>query len=163
MAASNNVTRLLQAKKIAYEAFDLPAGKLGAAETARLLDVPVHRVYKTIVITRERTGKPILAVIPGDHEVDLKALAAAVGEKKVRLPTEREAEKITGLQAGGISPLALLNRGFQILIDSASQAEAQVHVSGGQRGLNIRLAPSDLIRVTQARVAPISHPVDLSL
>ncbi len=160
---ANNVTRLLQAKKIPFEACELPVEKLGAAETAQLLNVPVHQVYKTIVITREKTGKPILAVIPGDHEVDLKALAGAVGEKKVHLPTEREAEKLTGLQAGGISPLALLNRGFQIVIDSAAQSEKFIHVSGGQRGLNIRLPAADLIHVTGARVALISQPGDLSL
>ena len=77
-------------------------------------------VYKTIVITRT-SGKPILAVIPGPNRVDLKLLAAALGEKKVTLPTEREAEALTGLQAGGISPLALVGKGFQVLIDSAAQ------------------------------------------
>jgi Cys-tRNA(Pro)/Cys-tRNA(Cys) deacylase len=155
---TNNVTRFLSSKKVAYEAFELAAEKLGAQETARILGVDVHQVYKTIVVEREKAGKAILAVIPGDHEVDLKALAQAVGEKKVRLPTEREAERLTGLQAGGISPLALLNKGFQIWVDASIQSEAHVHVSGGQRGLNIRLPSADLLRLTQARVAPISTP-----
>ncbi len=156
--AVNNVTRLLQARKIKFTAFDLPAEKLGAVETAQMLNVPVEIVYKTIVILREKPGKPILAVIPGDNEVDLKALAAAAGEKKVRLPTEREAEQITGLQAGGISPLTLLQRGFQIWIDAAVQAHPEVHISGGQRGLNIRLPSADLIKLTGARLATISQP-----
>jgi Cys-tRNA(Pro)/Cys-tRNA(Cys) deacylase len=93
------------------------------------------------VVTREGKGKPILAVIPGDKEVDLKRLAQAVGEKKVTLPTEREAENLTGLKAGGISPLALINRGFQVLLDSSAQSHPEIYVSGGQRGLNIRLPP----------------------
>jgi len=156
--AVNNVTRLLQSRKVPFTAFELPPEKLGSQETARILEIPIEQVYKTIVVSREKPGKPILAVIPGDHEVDLKALAAALGEKKVRLPTEREAEQMTGLQAGGISPLALLQRGFQILIDNTIQQQAEIHISGGQRGLNIRLATADLVRLTGARVAQISHP-----
>jgi Cys-tRNA(Pro)/Cys-tRNA(Cys) deacylase len=156
---ANNVTRLLQSRKVAFQAFELPVEKLGAQETAQLLGIPVHQVYKTIVVEREKSGKPILAVIPGDHEVDLKALAEAVGEKKVHLPTERDAERLTGLQAGGISPLALINRGFQVCVDSAINHETEIHVSGGQRGLNIRLPSADLLRLTQARVVPISQPM----
>jgi len=81
----------------------------------------------------------------------LKLLASALGEKKVRLPTEREAEQLTGLQAGGISPLALINKGFQVVIDSSSQNFTEFHVSGGQRGINIRLSPDDLAKLTNAR------------
>ena len=116
----NNVTRLLDSHKITYTAFELPAEKLGALEAAGHLGVDPAQVYKTIVTTREGKGKPILAVVPGPLEVDLKKLARAVGEKKVSLPTEREAEGLTGLQAGGISPLALINRGFQVIIQFAS-------------------------------------------
>jgi Cys-tRNA(Pro)/Cys-tRNA(Cys) deacylase len=150
----NNITRMLDARKVKYQAFELPAEKLGALETARLLGIPATEVYKTIVVTRER-GKPILAVVPGDAEVDLIALAKAAGEKKVHLPTEREAETLTGLQAGGISPLALINRGFQTILDESARQHGEIHISGGQRGLNIRLAVEDLIRLTNARTASI--------
>ncbi|MBP1701334.1 MAG: putative aminoacyl-tRNA deacylase [Chloroflexi bacterium] len=151
----NNVTRLLDANKISYTAYDLPAEKLGAKETARLLSVAPEIVYKTIVITREGKGKPILAVVPGTDEVDLKALAIAVGEKKLHLPTESEAERLTGLQAGGISPLALINKGFQVVVDATAELYDEIHISGGQRGLNIRLPPQGLITLTNARVAEI--------
>jgi Cys-tRNA(Pro)/Cys-tRNA(Cys) deacylase len=157
MPVVNNVTRLLDANKIPYRTFELPAEKIGALETAQLLGVDPDSVYKTIVATRER-GKPLLAVIPGPHRLDLKRLAALVGEKKLSLPTEREAEKLTGLQAGGISPLALRNRGFQVVIASQAQALAEIHVSGGQRGLNLRLPVADLARLTNARFGPISQP-----
>lgn len=153
---TNNITRLLDARKIAYQAFDLPAEKLGALETAHLLNVTPGLIFKTIVVTREGKGKPILAVVPGDREVDLKLLAKALNEKKLHLPTEREAEQLTGLQAGGISPLALINKGFQVVIDSAAQAHSEIHVSGGQRGLNICLGVADLARLTNARYAPVS-------
>lgn len=152
---SNNVTRLLDAQKVAYTAFETPAEKLGAEETARFLNLDLRQVFKTIVITRER-GKPLLAVVPGSAQVDLKKLAAALGEKKVFLPTEREAETLTGLQAGGISPLALLHKGFQVVLDSSAQNWEQIHLSGGQRGLNLRLSPADLIRLTRARLAAIA-------
>lgn len=143
----NNVTRLLEAHKIRFTAFELPAEKLGALETARQLGVDAERVFKTIVVAREGKGKPILAIIPGNAEVNLKSLASLLGEKKLHLPTEREAEKITGLQAGGISPLALLNRGFQMVLDSSAEKFEEIHISGGQRGLNICLPTATLVNL----------------
>ena len=153
----NNVTRMLDAKGIPYSAFELPAEKLGALEAAEILGVPPEQVYKTIVVTREGRGKPLLVLVPGPQEVDLKALAKAVGEKKVHLPTQRQAEKLSGLQAGGISPLALLHRGFDVILDSSAESQEQIYISAGQRGMNIRLDPSDLISLTAAKIAEISR------
>jgi Cys-tRNA(Pro)/Cys-tRNA(Cys) deacylase len=152
---TNNVTRLLDSRKIAYTAFALPEEKLGALETARLLGAPAEQVFKTIVLIRDGKGKPILAVAPGSGEVDLKALAKAVGEKKVLLPSEREAEALTGLQAGGISPLALINRGFQVVLDESANDFDEIYISGGQRGLNIRLPVDELVKMVKARMAKI--------
>jgi len=157
MSPINNVTRFLDSRKISYMAFETPLEKLGALETAKFLNVLPETVFKTIVVTRDKPRKPILAVIPGPNSVDLKLLAAFLGEKKVYLPTEREAEQLTGSQAGGISPLALINKGFQVVIDSAAQNYKEIHVSGGQRGLNVKLPVADLIRLTNARVASISR------
>jgi len=116
MSITNNVIRFLDAHKVKYEAHDLPAEKIGALEAAQFMNVPAEQVFKTIVIIREK-GKPVLAVIPGPRVVDLKLLALFLGEKKMHLPSEREAESLTGLQAGGISPLALINKGFQVVIE----------------------------------------------
>lgn len=151
MSITTNVTRLLDARKIPYTAYETPAEKLGALETARFLNVEAASVFKTIVVTREKPRRPLLVVVPGDSEVDLKKLAAALGEKKVFLPTEREAEALTGLQAGGISPLALINKGFQVVIDSSAQTLGEIHVSGGQRGLNIKLPVDALAKLVNAR------------
>ena len=151
----NNITRMLEARKIPFKAYELPAEKLGAVETAQLLGVPLDLVYKTIVVLREGKGKPVLVVIPGTDEVDLKALAKALGEKKLHLPTEREAEQLTGLQAGGISPLALINKGGQVVIDATAQGQKEIHVSGGQRGLNICLPVKALAQLTNARFASV--------
>src|SRR5512142_2829480 len=133
MPPVNNVTRFLDSRRVSYTAFETPAEKLGALETAEFLHVPPEMVFKTIVVTRDKPKKPVLAVIPGTNVVDLKLLAASLGEKKVYLPTEREAEQLTGLQAGGISPLALINKGFQVVVDSSAQNYEAVHISGGQR------------------------------
>jgi len=154
----NNVTRLLDSRHIKYEAFELPAEKLGALETARILNVDAAAVFKTIVVTREKPRKPLLVVVPGNAVVDLKLVAVAIGEKKVSLPTEREAEALTGLQAGGISPLALINKGFGVLIDVFAEHYSEIHVSGGQRGLNIKLSIDDLAKLTNARFAAVSKP-----
>lgn len=155
---TNNVTRFLDSKKVKYQAFDLPEEKLGALESARLMNVPAAQVFKSIVVLRIRPGKPILAVVPGGFEVDLKLLAGEAGEKKLQVSTQAEAEKLTGLLTGGISPLALINRGFQVWLDSSAQNFDEIHISGGQRGLNIRLAVTDLVKLTGARLAVISHP-----
>jgi len=99
-------------------------------------------------------------LIPGTAQLDLKLVAAVLGEKKVNLPTEREAEALTGLQAGGISPLALINKGFQVLIDSSAQKFPEINVSGGQRGLSLALTAGQLAELTRARFVPISSELD---
>jgi len=157
MPTVNNVTRLLDSRKISYTAYDLPPDKLGALETARLLEVEPASVFKTIVVTREKPKKPLLVVVPGPASVDLKLLAAALGEKKVYLPTEREAEQLSGLQAGGISPLALINKGFQVVLDKSAEDFKEIHVSGGQRGLNIKLSVADFMKLTNARLGDVSR------
>ena len=158
MPIINNVTRLLDARKISYTSYELPAEKLGALETARLLEVEPATVFKTIIVTREKSVKkrPILVVIPGPNQVNLKALASFLGEKKVYLSTEREAEEWTGLQAGGISPLALIKKGFQVVLDVSAQEHAEIHVSGGERGLNILLPVDVFVSLTKARIANVS-------
>jgi len=153
MPPVNNVTRFLDSRKVSYTAFETPPEKLGAVDVAHLLDVEPDSVFKTIVVTREKPRKPLLVLVPGPSQVDLRKLAAAINEKKVYLPTEREAEQLTGLQAGGISPLALINKGFQVIIDSSAQNYSEIHISSGQRGLNIRLSANDLAKLTNARFA----------
>lgn len=157
---TNNVTRLLDAKRISYQAFELPNEKLGALEVAQHLGVEPGLVYKSIVVTREGKAKPILAVIPGNSEVDLKALAIAVGDKKVCIPTEKEAERLSGFRAGGISPLALFNKGFLIILDQSAMEHPAIFISGGQRGLNILLSVLDLVSITGSQYSNICRTVE---
>ena len=154
---ANNVTRLLDAKRIAYSVFELPPGKHSAIEVAGLLGVDPSIVFKTIVVRRESSKRNLLVLVAAGQSVDLKRVAAFLGDKKVHLPTEREAESMTGLQAGGISPLALLNRGFDVLIDEAARDLDQIHISGGRRELNVRISVLDLAQATGARFAPVGR------
>lgn len=153
----NNITRLLDAKNIPYTAYELPGGKLSAMQVADYLNVPLEQVYKTIVVLRLQRGKPILAVVPGNSEVDIKSLAKSLGEKKVKLPSQAEAERLTQLKVGGISPLALLNRGFQTVLDESAMQHHEIYISGGQRTLDIRLPVSDFIKLTEAKIAHITN------
>jgi Cys-tRNA(Pro)/Cys-tRNA(Cys) deacylase len=155
MVTTNNVTRFLDSRKIKYIAHELPSEKIGAVEAAQILGVPEAQVFKTIVTTREK-GKPVLAIISGDKSVDLKSLASFLAEKKMSLPTQKEAETLTGLQAGGISPLALINKGFQVVIDSDCESFEEIFISGGQRGINIQIGVKDLLGLVNAKVGAIS-------
>ncbi len=154
---SNNVTRLLDSRKIHYTPFELPIEKLGAEETAAILNLSPEVIFKTIVVVRPK-GKPMLCVISGATVVNLKAVAELVNEKKVSIPTMAEAESLTGLQAGGISPLALINKGFAVFIDQRALNYPEIHISGGQRGLTLRLDPRDVQKLTNARFADVSSP-----
>lgn len=146
-----NSMRVLEAHDVPYEVFIYPPTRHSATEVAELAGVPAAQVYKTLVVQRER-GKPLLVMIAGDRQLNLKRLAASIGEKKLHMASQREAERLTGLQVGGISPLALLNRGFDVFMDQAAGEQGQVYVSAGQRGVNLCLAADDLLSVTGARL-----------
>jgi Cys-tRNA(Pro)/Cys-tRNA(Cys) deacylase len=146
-----NSMRVLEANDVPYEVFTYPPSHHSAVEVAELAGVPLAQVYKTLVVQREG-GKPLLVMIAGDRQLNLKRLAASLDEKKLRMAPQREAERLTGLQVGGISPLALLNRGFEILLDQAATEQSQIYISAGRRGVNLRLAIDDLLRVTGARL-----------
>lgn len=156
----NNVTRLLDARRIPYDPVEYDPNQFhSATEVAEMIGVPPGQVFKTIVILRETRGKrPLLVIVPGDGEVDLKKVAAGIGEKKVRPAPLKDAEALTRLQAGGISALALLDRGFDVVLDRSAEqfAEQGIYVSGGQRGLNIRIRPADLVELTNARTLDAS-------
>lgn len=149
-----NAMRLLEAQKIPYHvvAYD-DAGEFHTAEEAAgLIGAPVEQVYKTLVVLRETPrARPMLVMVASNREVDLRLLAKSVGEKKLRMATKKEAEELTGAQIGGISALAQLNKGFEILLDRPGAQLETIHVSGGVRGLDIELRAADLVRVTRAK------------
>jgi Cys-tRNA(Pro)/Cys-tRNA(Cys) deacylase len=145
-----NAMRLLDARDVAYDVLTFSTEIHSATGVADVLDLDPKTVYKTLVVQRAR-GKPLLVMVAGDGRIDLSRLAASVGEKKLSMATQRDAERLTGLQVGGISALALLNKGFEVCIDRAAQDLESVVVSAGKRGINLRLAIVALVQVTQAR------------
>ena len=124
------------------------------AEAAAAIGVDPAAVYKTLMA--EVDGGLWVAVVPVSGMLDLKALASAAGGKRATMAEVAAAERASGYVAGGISPLGQ-RRTHPTVIDSAVLDLATVFVSGGRRGLDIELAPADLIRLTSARTAPISR------
>jgi Cys-tRNA(Pro)/Cys-tRNA(Cys) deacylase len=152
MAAKPLAVRMLEQRHIAHELFAFDPAIRSAELVARETGMPPEAVYKTLVIESDPPkGKPNLVMMPSDSEVDLKALAAALGVKKLRMAAHRDAERYTGLQVGGISALALLGKGFPVFIDARALDLGHILVSAGQRGLDVRLRVPDLLAVTGAR------------
>jgi len=149
--------RVLEQRKVPFELFEFDPLIRSAAEVARATGMPPATVLKTLVIEQDPPrGKPFMVLIPADAEVNLRALAVSLGLKKLRMASHVDAERYTGLKVGGISALALLGRGFAVLIDESATGQQQVLVSAGQRGLDVLLQVSDLLELTRARPVPVS-------
>ncbi len=154
MPIKNNVTRLLDARKIVYATSEYDGSQFHSAdEVAAFIGVPAAHVYKTIVVLREEKGKkPLLVMVAADREIDLKKLATSLGEKKLKIARHDEAEALTGLQVGGISVLALLSKPFEPCLDRPALELKDIHISGGQRGLDIKIGVKDLLALTKVKV-----------
>ena len=124
------------------------------------MGAPAEAVYKTLVVLRDapQTGRPVLVMVPVALQIDLKLLAEELGEKRLRMAAQKEAEKLTGMQVGGISALGLQRPGFTVLIDERATALERVHISAGARGIDIELAVSDLVALTGARFVRAARP-----
>ncbi len=148
--------RILEGQGVPYQVVRFPDTIHDAVEVAAYANVPPEHVYKTLVVLADDPGfKPLLIMIASNSTLDLKKTARAVGAKKVHMARQVEAERLTGLKVGGISALALLNRGFDIYLDEWATLLDFILVSAGQRGLNLRLSVEDLIRVTGARMIDV--------
>ena len=124
---------------------------------ADAIGFPQAQVFKTLVALDTAPGqKPNLVVIPGSETLDLKILAKAMGAKKVQMATRAEAEKLTGLLAGGISPLALINRGFAVYLDSRARNFPRIYISAWERGAQIGIGVDDLVKLTRARFVDLA-------
>ena len=124
-------------------------------EAADALGLSHDEVFKTLVARVD--GRLVTAVVPVSGSLDLKALAAAVGGKKAVMAEPADAERATGYVVGGISPLGQRSPMPAVVDDSVLALDA-VFVSAGRRGLQVRLAPADLLRVSGARTAPLARP-----
>ena len=158
MARKLNAERLLQQRRIPFTTLRYDASRFHDAEAvAALLGVASAEVYKTLVLESPAGGKPLLALIAADRSLDLKRLAALAGQRKLRLAERSRAEKLTGMQIGGISALALVHHNWPVWLDEAASEHEELHLSAGERGLQLRVATSALVQLTRACVAAISR------
>lgn len=125
-------------------------------EAADALGTEPDRVFKTLV-TATATGRLVVAVVPVSGELDLKAMAAALSEKKVAMADPAAAERSTGYVVGGISPLGQKRR-LATVVDESASGWPTVFVSGGRRGLELELAPDALVAMTGATLARVARP-----
>jgi len=148
---------MLEQRKVAHEVFAFDAAIRSAGQVAQATGLPASQVLKTLVVENDPPrGRPYLVMVPAESEIDLKTLAAAVGAKKLRMASHRDAERHTGLKVGGISALPLAGKGFSVLIDHRVLHEESVLVSAGERGMDVRLAVADLVALTGASVVTTS-------
>lgn len=146
--------RTLDAHKIPYTAYEFPDTIHSADGVAEYLGKPAQQVFKTLVVLRDGEVKtrPLLVVVPGNHEIDLRHLAHELRVKSVHMARQEQAESLTGLKVGGISSLALLNRPFDIYLDSSAQNFEEIFMSAGQRGINLQIKVSDFLALTHAQL-----------
>jgi Cys-tRNA(Pro)/Cys-tRNA(Cys) deacylase len=152
-----NAMRALDAHKIPYSTFFYAETIHSADEVAALLGVPAGHVYKTLVALADG-GRHLLVMAPGGRELDLRLLARGVGAKSAQMALQREAERLTGLKVGGISPLALLDKRFEVYLDASAADLDELYLNGGQRGINIKLRVSDLLAITGAKLIAATAP-----
>jgi Cys-tRNA(Pro)/Cys-tRNA(Cys) deacylase len=158
MAAKTNAARLLDQVGIHYELreYDVDPNDLAAETVAAKIGLPSEQVFKTLVARGERNGV-CMAVIPGDQELNLKALAGAAGERKIELVPVKELQSLTGYIRGGVTALAA-KRDFPVYVDETVQLFDVISISAGMRGLQILLSPTDYLRATQGTIADLSQP-----
>lgn len=157
--------KLLEGKKIPYEHFTYPAEQKDAVLVAEAIDHPAAQVFKTLVVQPPDSSpksKWMLAVVPANRQLNLKKLAKTIRAKKLKMATQKEAEKQTGLQVGGISAIALLNKGFVVYLDDSAQTFEQLVISAGQRGIQVKLDVVDFVKLTRAKMASISDTVSIT-
>jgi Cys-tRNA(Pro)/Cys-tRNA(Cys) deacylase len=158
MAAKTNAVRLLDQLRIPYELreYEVDPNDLAAETVAARIGLPPEQVFKTLVAQGERNGV-CMAVIPGDQELNLKALAGAAGERKVELVPVKELQALTGYIRGGVTAMAA-KRDFPVYADETIELFDVISISAGMRGLQILLTPADYLAVTKAKLADLSQP-----
>ncbi len=157
MPSKTNAVRLLDQLGIDYELheYEVDPEDLAAESVAVKIGLPPEQVFKTLVARGDRNGICI-AVIPGDSELDLKALAAASGDRKIQLVPVKELLALTGYVRGGVTAMAG-KKDYPVFVDETFELFDVVSVSAGTRGLQILLAPADYLTATKATVAPLAH------
>lgn len=155
MSHTTRATQFLRAKGVTFAiaeyTYDPNADRIGVA-AAEAMGVEPARVLKTLMATVD--GKPVCAVVPSDCEVSMKKLAAAFGGKAATMMKPADAERLTGYHVGGISPFGQ-KKAVPTVLEEAALAHVQVYLNGGQRGLQVVMAPGDIVRSLNAKTAAV--------
>ena len=158
MAQKTNAARLLDQLGIRYEPreYEVDPDDLAAETVAAKIGLPPEQVFKTLVARGDRNGI-CMAVIPGDQELDLKALASAAGDRKIQLVPVKELQALTGYVRGGVTALAA-KRDFPVYVDETIELFNVISISAGVRALQILLAPADYLHATNGKVGALGQP-----
>jgi Cys-tRNA(Pro)/Cys-tRNA(Cys) deacylase len=155
MSASTRATKALEQAGVAFTVhhydYDPGADRVGLQAAEALGEVPA-RVLKTLMTKVD--GNPACVVVPSDREVSMKKLAAALGGKAAAMMPPAEAERLTGYKVGGISPFGQMKR-VPVAVEAAALEHALVYLNGGQRGLQVRMNPREILRVLGAVAASV--------
>jgi len=157
MVRKTNAARLLDQLGIKYELreYEVDPEDLAAESVAAKIGLPAEQVFKTLVARGDRNGI-CMAVIPGDTELDLKALSAASGDRKIQLVPVKELSALTGYIRGGVTALAA-KKDFPVYADETVELFDLISVSAGVRGMQIVMAPAGYLRATKATTAALAH------
>jgi Cys-tRNA(Pro)/Cys-tRNA(Cys) deacylase len=155
--SKTTAARILDRLGVRYElrAYEVREEELDAVSVAARVGLPPEHVFKTLVLRGDRTGL-LMACLPGSATLDLRALAAASGDKRAEMVPVRDLPALTGYVRGGVSPLGARRR-CPVFLDASAPGLPQVSVSAGRRGLQIVLAGADLVRATGARLLPLAR------
>jgi Cys-tRNA(Pro)/Cys-tRNA(Cys) deacylase len=153
-----NAARLLDSLGIPYELrdYEVDPQDLAAESVARKIGLPAEQVFKTLVARGDRTGV-LLAAVPGDAELDLKALARVSGDRKAEVVALKEVQPLTGYVRGGVTALAG-KKDYPVFVDETIELFDVISVSAGVRGTQILLAPADYLRAVRGSVGEIAKP-----
>jgi Cys-tRNA(Pro)/Cys-tRNA(Cys) deacylase len=156
--SKTNACRILDALGIHYETrdYEVDPNDLAAESVAAKINMPPEQVFKTLAVRGDRFGVCV-AVIPGNYELDFKALAQLTGDRKIEMVPLKEVQVVTGYIRGGVTALGM-KKEYPVFIDETMQLWDLVSVSAGQRGTQIILAPDDYLRSVKGKYAEISRP-----
>ena len=157
MAHKTNAVRLLDQLGIRYELreYQVDPEDLAAETVAAKIGLPAEQVFKTLVARGDRNGI-CMAVIPGNAELDLKALAAASGNRKIQLAPMKELQALTGYIRGGVTALAG-KKDYPVYVDETVELFDVISISAGMRGMQILLAPSAYLKATHGQIAALTQ------
>jgi Cys-tRNA(Pro)/Cys-tRNA(Cys) deacylase len=152
-----NAARFLDSLKISYKLceYEIEESDLSAESVARKVNLPLEQVFKTLVARGDKTGV-LMACIPGNVELDLKAMATVSGNKKVEMVSMKEIQQLTGYIRGGVSPIGT-KKHYPIFLDESAMRFPSISISAGARGSQIFISPDDLIKMLDITVCKIGQ------